>query len=192
MAFFRKLLKLCNINNYKKIKEEDNMASFKLNMNEKLSKDFKLKEFLKSQTASRKNIDNTPGSEQLNNIRNLVDNLLQPLRTHVDSVLIVTSGYRSPKLNEEIGGSETSQHIEGQAADIESTVYNTYELAEIIKDNFDFDQLILEFYNPNEGDNSGWVHVSYVNDKENRNEVMTAMKTGSGLNYMMGLVKEEP
>ena len=173
---------------YKKVKETNTMNTT-IDPNEKLSNNFKLQEFLKSQTASRKNIDNTPDSMALTNIRTLVEGLLQPLRSDVGHPLIVTSGYRSPELNSAIGGSDTSQHTKGEAVDIESTELTNIELAEKIKNEYDFDQLILEFYNPDEGPNSGWVHVSYK-EHTNRKEILTAMKVNGKTQYFYGIKTE--
>jgi len=157
---------------------------------DKLSKNFRLSEFTKSQTAARLGIPNNPTDEHLINIKRLVDNFLQPLRDKINKPLVVTSGYRSEELNDEIGGSETSQHSKGQAVDIECFGMSNKELATYIKNNMDFDQLILEFYNPDEGPNSGWVHVSFVGES-NRKEVLSAIKrTGEKLRYVHGITSE--
>lgn len=153
---------------------------------DKLSENFSLSEFLKSQTASRRGIDNTPTDEHLADMKILVDNVLQPLREELGKPLIITSGYRSPALNKAIGGSTTSQHSKGQAADIECIGMSNRQLAMYIRDNFEFDQLILEFYNPDEGENSGWVHVSFVYG-ENRKEVMTALSRNGSVDYQYGI-----
>jgi len=153
---------------------------------DKLSENFKLSEFTKSQTASRRGINNTPNDEHLRNIKTLVDNVLQPLRDDLGKPLIITSGYRSPALNKAIGGSEDSQHSNGEAVDIECIGMSNRELAKYIRDNFTFDQLILEFYNPDEGENSGWVHVSYVSS-DNRKEVLTALSQNDDVTYQYGI-----
>jgi len=132
-----------------------------------LSKNFTVAELIKSNTASRLGIDNTPSADVVNNLQVLAFKVLQPVRDHFDAPITVSSGYRSPKLNKAVKGSKTSQHVTGQAADIE--IYNVpnEELFNWIKDNLQFDQLILEFYNPADP-SSGWVHVSY-NEQDNRN-----------------------
>lgn len=141
----------------------------------KLSKNFSLVEFTKSSTAIRLGIDNTPPQEVIDNIQLLVDLILQPLANDLQKPIKVNSGYRSPALNRAVGGSETSQHMQGLAADIEVEGMSNYDLASHIRDNFKFDQLILEFYTP--GDlSSGWVHVS-ISKTRNRNEVLTIGKT---------------
>lgn len=153
----------------------------------RLSENFTLAEFTKSQTASRKGIDNTPGEEHLAAGRELFENVVQKVRDHFGPT-IITSGYRSPALNEAIGGSATSQHSKGEAADLEVPGVSTAEVAEWISSNLDYDQLILEGYESGVN-NSGWVHVSYKADGSNRKQDLTAdFSTGKavyshGLNY---------
>lgn len=140
----------------------------------KLSKNFTMAEFTKSQTAERKGIDNTPHGEHLDAAKELFEHVVQPVREHFGPT-VINSGYRSPALNEAVGGSSKSQHCKGEAVDIEVPGVPNVELAEYIRDNLDFDQLILEFYVPGIPD-SGWVHVSYKADGENRGSVLTAMR----------------
>jgi hypothetical protein len=151
----------------------------------RLSENFTLAEYTKSQTASRKGIDNTPGDEHLESARALFENVAQKVRDHFGPT-IITSGYRSPALNEAIGGSATSQHSKGEAADLEVPGVATAEVAQWISDNLDYDQLILEFYTPGET-NSGWVHVSYKADGSNRNQNLTAAKVNGKTEYSHGL-----
>lgn len=137
-----------------------------------LSKNFTLSEFTKSQTASRKGIDNTPTDEHLDAAMDLFEHVVQPVRDHF-GVTVINSGYRGRVLNREIGGSRNSQHCKGEAVDIEVPGVPNLELAEWIRDNLEFDQLILEF--PEESDPSaGWVHVSY--SRRNRNQTLTATR----------------
>ena len=154
----------------------------------KLSQNFTLREYLKSQTASRKNIDNTPTEEHLDNAVILFNNVAQPVRDHFGPT-IITSGYRSPALNEAIDGSENSQHCFGMAVDLEAIGTPTIDVARWIDANLEYDQLILEFYTRGQI-NSGWVHVSYVPgvEGENRNENLTAAVDSDGaVTYMLGL-----
>jgi hypothetical protein len=145
-----------------------------------LSDNFSLNEFTKSDTAVRKGIDNTPNDVHLENMKALCENVLQKVRSHFGKSVRITSGYRSPELCEAIGSSSRSQHAKGQAADFEITGIDNKDLAIWIRDNVDFDQLILEFYT--EGDpNSGWVHCSYSDD--NRKQVLSAKKTDTGTQY---------
>jgi len=151
----------------------------------KLSKNFSLAEFTKSQTAERKGIDNTPNEEHMAAAVVLFDKVVQPVRDHFGPT-VLNSGYRGPELNEAVGGSSKSQHCKGQAADIEVPGVPNAELAEWIKENCDFDQLILEFYTPGIPD-SGWVHVSYVNEEDNRKSILTASRIDGKTNYSVGL-----
>lgn len=146
-----------------------------------LSENFSLNEFTKSDTAVRKGIDNTPNDDHLKSMKALCENVLQKVRSHFGKSVRITSGYRSPELCEAIGSSSRSQHAKGQAADFEITGIDNKDLAIWIRDNVDFDQLILEFYT--EGDpNSGWVHCSY-SSTSNRKEVLSAKKTDQGTHY---------
>lgn len=151
----------------------------------RLSENFTLREYTKSQTASRRGIDNTPNDKHLESARALFENVAQPIRDHFGPT-IITSGYRSPALNEAIGGSTTSQHSKGEAVDLEVPGVSTAEVAEWISQNLVYDQLILEFYTP--GDiNSGWVHVSFKADGSNRRENLTATRGNNGVHYSYGL-----
>jgi len=139
-----------------------------------LSKNFTLSEMTKSETALRHDMDNTPGEKEIGNLKLLCEKVLQPIRDHYGKGVKVNSGFRHPEVNAKVGGSKTSDHCLGQAADIEIPGVANAELAEWIKDNLEFRQLILEFYTPGIPD-SGWVHVSYVLE-DNKKQVMTATK----------------
>jgi len=152
----------------------------------RLSENFTLSEFTKSQTAERKGIDNTPGEEHLEAAKHLFSNVVQKVRDNF-GVTVINSGYRGPELNEAIGGSERSQHCKGEAVDIECPGTANYDVAAWIQDNLDFDQLILEFYKPGIPD-SGWVHVSYKSEG-NRKSVLTAMKEDGKTVYKAGLIQ---
>ena len=153
----------------------------------RLSKNFALSEMVKSATAERLNVDNSPSDIHLVNLTHLAIRILQPVRDQF-GVITINSGYRSPALNAKVGGSKTSQHCNGQAADFESFSTPNPDLAKWIANNLEFDQLILEFYdgvNPN----SGWIHCSY-NLMGNRKKIMTALKTKSGVQYKNGFVSK--
>lgn len=152
----------------------------------RLSKNFTLQEFTKSQTALRQGIDNTPQGEHLEAAKKLFENVVQKVRDNFGPT-VINSGYRGPKLNEAVGGSKTSQHCKGEAADIECPGTSNYDVAKWIEDNCDYDQLILEFYTPGIPD-SGWVHVSYSADG-NRKKSMTAMKENGKTVYKLGLIE---
>ncbi len=152
----------------------------------RLSKNFTLQEFIKSQTALRQGIDNTPSPEHLDAAKLLFETVVQPVRDKF-GVTTINSGYRGPELNEAVGGSSRSQHCKGEAVDIECPGTSNYEVAKFIEENLDFDQLILEFYTPGIPD-SGWVHVSVAN-AENRKSVLTAMKEDGKTVYKTGLIE---
>ena len=152
----------------------------------RLSENFTLQEFTKSQTAERRGIDNTPVEGHLENAKALFENVVQPVRDNF-GVTVINSGYRSGDLNYAIGGSNTSQHCKGQAVDIECPGTPNYDVAKWIEENLEFDQLILEFYTPGIPD-SGWVHVSY-NSEENRKSVLTALKENGKTVYKPGLIQ---
>jgi zinc D-Ala-D-Ala carboxypeptidase len=151
----------------------------------KLSKNFTLQEFIKSQTALRLGIDNTPGEEHLASAKALFENVVQKVREKFGPT-VINSGYRGPELNKAIGGSATSQHCKGEAADIECPGTPNYDVAKFIEDELDYDQLILEFYTPGIPD-SGWVHVSYKSEG-NRKQSLTAMKENGKTVYKPGLI----
>jgi hypothetical protein len=151
-----------------------------------LTKNFSLAELTKSETALRFDMDNAPGAVEIANLTELAGKVLQPVRDHFGKGVKVNSGFRHPDVNAKVGGSKTSDHCKGQAADIEIPGVPNAELAEWIKDNLEFRQLILEFYTPGIPD-SGWVHVSFV-DGDNKKQVMTATKKDGKTVYLPGLV----
>lgn len=151
-----------------------------------LSANFSLHEMSKSETALRMGFDNTPTKEAEAHLKLLCDNILQPVRNHYGKGVKINSAYRSPESNAAVGGSKTSDHCKGMAADIEIPGVANAELAEYIKNNYKFTQLILEFYTPGIPD-SGWVHVSY--DPDNlKKQCLTATKQNGKTVYLPGLV----
>lgn len=150
-----------------------------------LSANFSLKELTKSDTATRLGIDNTPDEEALDNLKTLCDKVLQPVREHFGKSVTVNSAYRSPESNAAVGGSKTSDHCKGMAADIEIAGIANADLAQWIMDNLDYTQLILEFYTQGIPD-SGWVHVSYDSNNLKKQE-LTAVKVAGKTQYLQGL-----
>ena len=151
-----------------------------------LSANFTLKELTKSDPATRLGLDNTPDEATIENLKLLCQEVLQPVREHFGKSVTVNSGYRSPESNAAVGGSKTSDHCKGQAADIEIDGIPNPELAKWIMDNLDYTQLILEFYTQGQP-NSGWVHVSY--DPNNiKMQELTAVKIAGKTTYLAGLV----
>ena len=152
----------------------------------RLSQNFTLQEYIKSQTALRQGIDNMPNEQHLEKAKLLFENVVQPVRDNF-GVTVINSGYRGPELNEAVGGSDKSQHCKGEAVDIECPGVPNYDVAKWIQENLDFDQLILEFYTPGIPD-SGWVHVCYKS-ADNRKSVLTAMKEDGKTVYKQGLIQ---
>ena len=145
----------------------------------KLTENFSLAELTKSQTATRLGFENKPNQMQVLALTKLCENVLQPIRNKFEMPVIISSGFRSARLSEAIGSSSKSQHCKGEAADFECYSVSNKELAEWIIANLDFDQIILEFYKP-EDPHSGWVHCSYSRFGDNRKDVRTASRDATG------------
>lgn len=127
---------------------------------------FTIDELCRSETAQRKGINNTPTDNVRKNLTALVDNVLDPLRDWYGKPIYVNSGYRCPALNKAVGGVANSQHLTGQAADIDTNnTAENHKLMKHIEENLDFDQLIWE-------NGGAWVHVSYRSDGKNRRQVL--------------------
>lgn len=150
-----------------------------------LSPNFSLHELTKSYEATRKGLDNTPPPEAVARLRVLAERVLQPVRDHFGPTTI-NSGYRSLRVNTAIRGAKKSQHMLGEAADLEVHGVANADLAAWIRDNLDFDQLILELYTPGQP-NSGWVHVSYAG-MANRKQVLTYLEENGKNVYKNGLI----
>ncbi len=146
-----------------------------------LSKNFNLVEMTKSQTATRKGIDNTPSAEHQGNLQSLCMHVLQPVRDHFSKVVTISSGYRSPELCTAIGSKITSQHAKGQAADFEIFGVSNKALADYIDSELHYDQLILEYWNESDP-NSGWVHCSF-SEGQNRKQYLRAYKEDGKTKY---------
>ena len=147
-----------------------------------LSKHFKLEEFEKSMTATRKGIENKAGSGEIKNLTDLCYGVLEPVRAKFDKPITITSGYRSPDLNRAIGSkSDTSQHCKGEACDFEIAGVSNLKVALWISNNCDFDQLILEYWKDDDP-NAGWIHCSFK-EGSNRKQVLTF----DGKSYKNGL-----
>lgn len=138
----------------------------------KLTPDFHLSEFLKSQTAHRLGVDMTPPARVVESLTNLCVAILQPVRDHFGKPVSISSGYRPLSVNRAIGSSDSSQHVKGEAADFEIPGVPNPEVAKWIEDHLLFDQLILEFYT--QGDpNSGWIHASFCAGRQNLQQSLT-------------------
>ena len=151
----------------------------------KLTANITLDELTKSQIAERKGINNNPNPAQIENLKALAVNVLQPIRSHFDKPLIISSGFRCAQLCIEIGSSVTSQHVADNgaaAADFEIPGVDNLELAIWIKNNLDIDQGILEFYREGEP-TSGWIHCSYAKEG-NRNQWLKARREEGTVKYL--------
>ena len=160
----------------------------KISAEMQLTKNFNLKEFIKSETATRKRIDNTPNAEHAENLKYVCEKILEPVRKHFKKPIRINSGYRGPALNKAVGGSSKSQHCNGEAVDFEIDGLPNPELAKWVTDNCEFDQCILEFYDSKEGPNSGWVHASIKRDGNNRKQKMTAVTENGKTVYKPGFI----
>jgi zinc D-Ala-D-Ala carboxypeptidase len=148
-----------------------------------ISKHISEKEATKSVTALRLGIDNTPNGDSISNMKLVAEMVFEPLRQWVAGPIKINSFYRSPALNEAIGGSSKSQHCQGRAMDIDD-VYGhktNKEMFDWIKNNLDFDQMIYEFGNE---ENPDWVHVSYVSEDKNRNRILKAVRDDGKTKYI--------
>ena len=145
----------------------------------KISDHITLKEALRSNTAKRLGINNMPSNDVLINMQVTAEKIFEPLRTHYNEPIYISSFYRSVELNKAIGGSSKSQHCHGEAIDIDD-VYSkikNVDFFEYIKNNLEFDQLIWEF---GDDKNPDWIHVSY--SKNNRNRVLKAYRKNGRTN----------
>jgi zinc D-Ala-D-Ala carboxypeptidase len=147
-----------------------------------ISKHVSYKEGVRSNTALRLGIENVPNDEQLKNMGVVASEVFEPLREWVGGPIKINSFFRCYKLNKAISGSKTSQHMSGQAMDIDDTFgcKTNAEMFNYVKDNLDFDQMIWEF---GDDDNPDWVHVSFVSKEENRNRCLKAYKEKGKTKY---------
>jgi hypothetical protein len=146
----------------------------------KLSEHLDLSEVTRSNEAKRKGISNMPTPEHIENFKKLAENIFEPIRKHFGVPIMISSGYRSKELNKAIGGATTSQHLLGQAIDIDmdgtSKGVTNKMVFDYIKANLNFDQLINEF-------NYAWVHVSYNPTGKQRKQILDAIKVGGKTSY---------
>ena len=147
-----------------------------------ISKHISDREGVYSITAIRRGLDNTPTKTHLNNMKELAEQVFEPLRKWVGGPIRVNSFYRGKELNKAIGGSSKSQHCKGQAIDIDDTKCKktNAEMFKWIKENLNFDQMIWEFGNDK---NPDWIHISYVDEVNNRNRCLKAYKKRSKTKY---------
>ena len=144
----------------------------------KLSANFSLDEFLISQTAARHGIDLTPPPHVIENLKRLCEGCLQPLRAATKRPIFITSGYRSPELNALIGGSKTSAHMEGNAADFRVSGITPHDTCTLIVEmGLPYDQVIHEF--------GQWTHLGVADIL--RGEELTAYRKDGQVYYTHGI-----
>ena len=160
----------------------------------KLSKNFTLQELIKSNTALRLGIDNTPSKEGIMKLTILATSVLQLLRDRIGA-LRITSGYRSPQLNTAISGSNKSQHTKCEAVDIQyvkrGRMDNLLIYQALIDLDIDFDQCILEFGDStatSDPTSPAWIHLSYK-ITDNRKQVLVAYKDDNNKTKYRPLIK---
>ncbi|RMF12255.1 MAG: DUF882 domain-containing protein [Alphaproteobacteria bacterium] len=142
----------------------------------RLSPHFTLRELTRSQLAARRGIENRPAVGEIENLKRLCTEILEPVRAAFGVPFSPSSGFRSPAVNQALGGATGSQHTRGEAVDFELPGIANQTLARWIRDNLEFDQLILEFPDAEDG-SGGWVHCSLVADG-NRRQVLTRTRAG--------------
>jgi len=150
---------------------------------ENISKHVSWHEGTYSRTGERRGLDNTPNKDQLKCMKEVAENLFEPLREWVGGGIKINSFFRGEPVNTAIGGSTRSQHMKGQAIDIDDTFKHktNAEMYHYIKDNLDFDQMIWEFgtdKNPN------WIHISWVSHRPNRKKLTIAKKVNGKTKYI--------
>ena len=147
-----------------------------------ISKHVSYKEGVRSNTALRLGIENTPNAEQLEKMEIVAKKVFEPLREWVGGPIKVNSFFRGEKLNKAVGGSTKSQHMSGQAMDIDDGFghRSNADMYGFIKENLNFDQMIWEF---GDDENPDWVHVSFVSKEENRNRCLKAYKEKGRTKY---------
>ena len=145
----------------------------------KLSENLELSEVIRSESAKRLGVNNTPTAEHIENLKALAENIFQPIRDHFGVPIRISSGYRSAALNKKIGGAKVSQHLSGEALDLDNdnTSITNKEIFDFIVENLDFDQAINEF-------DYSWVHVSYTTKRKNRKQTLKAIKQNGKTVYI--------
>ena len=148
-----------------------------------ISEHISYKEAVTSATGLRLGLDNIPGPEQLKCMQSIAEYLFEPLREWVGGPIKITSMFRGKPVNTAIGGAKHSQHMKGQALDLDDTFGHktNAEMFHYIKDNLIFDQLIWEF---GDDENPNWIHVSYVTHRENRKKLTLAKKINFKTKYI--------
>ena len=142
---------------------------------EKISKHVSWKEATYSRTGDRRGLDNTPNEDQIKCMKDIAENIFEPLRKWAGGPIKINSMFRGEPVNTAIGGSKTSQHMKGQAMDIDDTFGHktNAEMYHYIRENLDFDQMVWEF---GTDENPNWIHVSHVTHRPNRKKLTVALR----------------
>ena len=144
----------------------------------KLSEHLSLAEVTRSEYAKRNGINNMPNAEHTENLIELAKKIFEPIRVHFNKPIYISSGYRCKALNTAIGGAKNSQHMKGEALDIDQgNRKDNMEIFDFIKNNLEFHQLINEF-------NYDWIHVSYNTSGKQAKQVLDAIKEGKVTRYI--------
>lgn len=144
----------------------------------KISEHLSLAEVTRSEYAKRNGINNMPNPEHTENLIELAQKIFEPIRKHFNKPIYISSGYRCKALNTAIGGAKNSQHMKGEALDIDQgNRKENMEIFDFIKNNLEFDQLINEF-------GYDWIHVSYNTSGKQAKQVLDAIKEGKVTRYI--------
>lgn len=148
-------------------------------MSSKISDHISYTEATKSPTAERYGINNRPDAATLISMKHVAENVFEKLRAHFCVPIAISSFYRSPALNTKVGGSKNSQHVKGEAMDLDADILGVItnkQIFDYIRKNLDYDQLIWEF---GDDKNPAWVHVSLKCNGINRKQTLQAYKEKS-------------
>lgn len=153
-----------------------------MDLQRRLTPHFTLGELAASDTAARKGISNEPDEGVITALKLLCCKVLEPVRSHFARPVVITSGFRSPRLNVAVGGRADSQHCRGEAADFTVPGVPNIEVCRWIADNLQYDQLIYEF------GESGWVHCSF-SAMQMRRQQLSAVRRSGRTRYLPGIAR---
>ena len=150
-----------------------------------ISEHLSLSELIRSDSAKRLGVSNMPTAEHIINLKALAENIFEPIRAHFRCPIYISSGYRSAELNKALNGAKTSQHLKGEAIDIDmdgsSNGVTNAMVYDFIITKLDFDQVIWEHGNT---ENPAWVHVSYKKNGPQRHDILRAVLIDGGTKYV--------
>ena len=150
-----------------------------------ISEHLSLSELIRSDSAKRLGVTNMPTPEHIINLKALAENIFEPIRAHFRCPIYISSGYRSAELNKALNGAKSSQHLKGEAIDIDmdgsSNGVTNAMVYDFIITKLDFDQVIWEHGNT---ENPAWVHVSYKKNGPQRHDILRAVLIDGGTKYV--------